>query len=123
MADDFIIRQIRGMGEFLGSSISGNDPQKEQYIPEENQKSESIEIDLYKRLLLQEIDLGNINGAESKLFEFLETKPNGDKEELITWFYALLKNLLPAKLEEYEFSLGEIISGEKDALGLIKGEK
>lgn len=121
MADDFILRQIRGMSEFMGAIISGSDPQKEQHIPEEEQNGDTIGINVYKRILLRFLSENQINEAETQLFTWLENNEFTEKRTLTLWFYDILRHFSDTELVAGSFSAEEIEKGEKDALGIIAG--
>lgn len=123
MADDYILRQIHGMGELAGNMISGKDPQKEQHIPEAFEKSGDVGTDLDKRILLNELEKGNVNEAETNLFESLQNNTFAESESVVKWFYQTLREWPTERLEAAGFSPEEVESGEIDAMLLVKKQQ
>ncbi len=108
---DWIIRQIRSMGQAIARIVLGKDSVTYELTEETN--SERADL-LYKDILIL-LESGNINEAENLLFEKMEA---GDIKYLniALDFYNRLNELRDEDLEKGDFTREEIKMGLDDAL-------
>lgn len=110
---DWIMRQIRSMGQAIARMIFGKDSVKYELTDETNSEKTNL---LYKELL-DLLEFLKINEAENLLFEKMET---GDLKYLniALDFYSRLNELSDEQLEKGDFTREEIKIGLNDALKL-----
>lgn len=108
---DWIIRQIRNMGQAIAKIIFGKDSMEYELTDETNSERANL---LYKELLYL-LESLKINEAENLLFEKMEI---GDIKYLniALDFYSRLNQLSDEQLEKGDFTRKEIKMGLEDAL-------
>lgn len=111
---DYIMRLIHGIAQMLAYLWFGK---KETELPTVMGQECREDGDYLKRL----IDAGQINAAEDKLFELLETAVWDEKQKaaLVISFYDYLNLKNDEFLAAADFSRDEIVSGLEDALGRL----
>ena len=111
---DYIMRLIHGIAQMLAYLWFGK---KETELPTVMGQECREDGDYLKRL----IDAGQINAAEDKLFELLETAVWDEKQKaaLVISFYDYLNLKNDEFLAAADFSRDEIVSGLEDALGWL----
>ena len=111
---DYIMRLIHGIAQMLAYLWFGK---KETELPAVMGQECREDGDYLKRL----IDAGQINAAEDKLFELLETAVWDEKQKaaLVISFYDYLNLKNDEFLAAADFSRDEIVSGLEDALGWL----
>ena len=111
---DYIMRLIHGIAQMLAYLWFGK---KETELPTVMGQECREDGDYLKRL----IDAGQINAAEDKLFELLETAVWDEKQKaaLVISFYDYLNLKSDEFLAAANFSRDEIVSGLEDALGRL----
>lgn len=108
------MRLIHGIAQMLAYLWFGK---KETELPTVMGQECREDGDYLKRL----IDAGQINAAEDKLFELLETAVWDEKQKaaLVISFYDYLNLKNDEFLAAADFSRDEIVSGLEDALGRL----
>ena len=111
---DYIMRLSHGIAQMLAYLWFGK---KETELPTVMGQECREDGDYLKRL----IDAGQINAAEDKLFELLETAVWDEKQKaaLVISFYDYLNLKNDEFLAAADFSRDEIVSGLEDALGRL----
>lgn len=111
---DYVMRLIHGIAQMLAYLWFGK---KETELPTVMGQECREDGDYLKRL----IDAGQINAAEDKLFELLETAVWDEKQKaaLVISFYDYLNLKNDEFLAAADFSRDEIVSGLEDALGRL----
>ena len=113
---DYIMRLIHGIAQMLAVILFGR-----KLDAEELRTSMGEEFRGSNDYLLQLVDSGEINAAENRLFEMIDT--SGMEEEalgsLILLFYDHLNSKDDAFLARAGFSREEILTGMEDAMRRI----
>ena len=111
---DYIMRLIHGIAQMLAYLYFGK---KETELPEVMGEKAREDHDYLRRM----VDAGQINAAEDKLFDLLETSGWDDmqKAAMIISFYDYVNEKKDEFLERAGFSRDEIAEGLEDALKLI----
>ena len=114
---DYIMRMIHGIAQILAYLWFGR---KETELPLVMNRECGEENDYLRRM----VDQGQINAAENRLFELLETAGWGSEQKaaLILSFYDYVNGKDDAFLSKAGFSRDEIYDGMKDALESIGKE-
>ena len=117
---EYIMRLIHGIALILARMLLGREMEEagEQIIFREKEAGDQNDH------LRGMIDAGEVNRAEEKLFDLLETAAWDDREKasLAISFYDHLNDKDDAFLEAADFSREEIIRGMEDALKLANME-
>ena len=117
---DYIMRLIHGVSRMLAWMIFGKN------IAEEEELVSLIEKTCRENhdYLRQMIDSGQINQAEEKLFDLIETVAWDDRQiaALVLSFYDYLNSRDDDFLARSDFSRDEIISGLEDAMKMMNME-
>ncbi len=108
---DYIMRLIHGIAQVLAYLWFGK---KDTELPTVMGQECREESDYLRRL----VDAGQINAAEDKLFDLLETAVWDEKEKaaLVISFYDYLDSKSDEFLAAADFSRDEIVSGLEDAI-------
>lgn len=111
---DYIMRQIHGIAQMLAYLWFGK---KETDLPKVMDQECREDSDYLKRL----VDSGQINAAEDKLFDILETAVWDERQKaaLVIIFYDYVNGKSDEFLSAAGFSRDEIVSGLEEALGRI----
>lgn len=111
---DYIMRQIHGIAQMLAYLWFGK---KETDLPTVMDQECREDSDYLKRL----VDSGQINAAEDKLFDILETTVWDERQKaaLVIIFYDYVNGKSDEFLSAAGFSRDEIVSGLEEALGRI----
>lgn len=112
--NDYIMRQIEMMVQFIARTILKKDAVVYEVIPDETGNISS-EGELYLNLM-SKIKQGKINEAENLLFEEVVKNPNNSMLEIALDFYRTLSELPDEFLEENNFSKDEVQQGLKDIM-------
>ena len=114
---DYIMRMIHGIAQILAALWFGR---RETELPSVMSEQCGAENDYLRRL----VDSGQINAAEDRLFEILETAvwDSEQKAALILSFYDYVNEKDDAFLSKAGFSRDEIFEGMRDALRSIGKE-
>ena len=111
---DYIMRMIHEIAQMLAYLYFGR---KENALPAVMTQEVRTDNDY----LLRMIDNGQINAAEDKLFDLLDSGTWDDEQKtaLIISFYDHLNEKGDAFLDRADFSRDEIMSGMEDALRMV----
>ena len=111
---DYIMRLIHGIARALAKILFGKDEETGDEIAAVMSKSAREKGDYLHSL----IDAGDINTAEDRLFEMIESSAWGEKEmaALVLSFYDHANSKSDEFLASAGFSREEIISGLSDAM-------
>ena len=111
---DYIMRLIHGVARILARILLAREMEEEGELIVFREQEAREKNDLFRRM----IDEGQVNSAEERLFDLLETAGWDDREKasLAIAFYDYLNEKDDAFLAEADFSREEIIRGMDDAL-------
>ena len=111
---DYIMRLIHGIAQMLAYLWFGK---KETELPTVMDQECREDSDYLRRM----VDAGQINAAEDRLFDLLETAVWDEKQKaaLVISFYDYLNLKNDEFLAAANFSRDEIVSGLEDALGRL----
>ena len=117
---DYIMRMIHGISLVLARILLGKQMEEEGEIADVLDRKEKKENDLLFRM----IDEGNVNEAEERLFDILETAPWEDRHKaaLVLSFYDHLNDKDDEFLKQSSFSREEIVKGLEDAMEAVNLE-
>ena len=117
---DYIMRLIHGVAQVLARLLLGREMEQEGELVFFRDKRTR---DLFGELRAM-TDAGQVNAAEERLFELLETESWDDREKasLAIAFYDHLNDKDDAFLAEADFPREEIIRGMEDALRIADME-
>jgi len=111
---DYIMRLIHGIAQVLAYLYFGRKMEEEEELASVMGQSCKENNDYFRRM----VDRGEINAAEDRLFDLLETAgfDNRQKAALAISFYDYVNSKDDDFLSRANFSRDEIISGMEDAL-------
>ena len=111
---DYIMRLIHGIARVLARMIFGRDAEEEGELTQTMGEACREDCDYLKRM----VDGGQINKAEEKLFDLIETTAWDDRQKaaLIISFYDDVNSRDDEFLAKADFSREEVISGLEDAM-------
>ncbi len=112
--NDYIMRQIEMMVQFIARTILKKDAVEYKVIRDEAGNL-PFEGELYLNLI-SKIKQGKINEAENLLFEETEKNPSSTMLEIALDFYRTLNEMPDKFLENNNFSKGEIHQGLNDIM-------
>ena len=117
---DYIMRLIHGIGLVLARLLLGKQMEDEAEIASILDKQEKEQNDL----LLRMIDDGEINKAEERLFDLLETALWDDRHKaaVAICFYSHVNDKDDEFLEKADFTRDEIMEGLEDAMRTVHME-
>ena len=117
---DYIMRLIHGIARILARMMLGRELDAEGEAILLREKATRDRYDFLRAM----IDAGQVNEAEERLFDLLETCGWDDREKasLVIAFYDYLNEKEDAFLEAADFSREEIIRGMEDALKICNME-
>ena len=117
---DYIMRLIHGIARMLARMLFGDEISEDGEIIGVLGESSKESNDYLRRM----IDSGQINAAEEKLFDLLDTSAweARQKAALILSFYDYVNSKDDAFLNRADFSRDEIVSGLEDAMKAIDME-
>ena len=117
---DYIMRLIRGVSRMLAWMIFGKNIAEEEELVSLMEKTCRENHDYLRQM----IDSGQINQAEEKLFDLIETVAWDDRQiaALVLSFYDYLNSRDDDFLARSDFSRDEIISGLEDAMKMMNME-
>ena len=117
---DYIMRLIHGIGLVLARLLLGKQMEDEAEIASILDKQEKEQNDL----LLRMIDDGEINKAEERLFDLLETALWDDRHKaaVAICFYSHVNDKDDEFLEKADFTRDEIMEGLEDAMRAVHME-
>ncbi len=117
---DYIMRMIHGMARVLARLLLAREMEEEGEVIFLRDAEARSQNDLLRRM----IDAGQVNQAEEKLFDLLETVAWDDRQKaaLALAFYDYLNEKDDAFLAAADFSREEIIRGMEDALRIANVE-
>ncbi len=111
---DYIMRLIHGIARTLARILFGKDEENGEEIASVMSRAVHEKDDYFRRM----IDAGDINKAEDRLFEMIESSAWAEKEmaALVLSFYDHANSKPDEFLAAAGFSREEIISGLTDAM-------
>ena len=111
---DYIMRLIHGIAQMLAYLWFGK---RETELPSVMDQECREDLDDLRRL----IDAGQVNTAEDRLFDLLESAAWEEKQKaaLVVFFYDYVNSKTDEFLASADFSRDEIISGLEDALRIL----
>lgn len=112
--NDYLMRQIEMMVQFIASTILKKDKIIYDVIPDDYGNI-SYDGELYLNLM-SKLKLGKINEAENMLFNAVENNPNNALLETALGFYKTLGEMPDEFLEENNFSKDEVRQGLADIM-------
>ena len=114
---DYIMRLIHGVSRMLAWMIFGKNIAEEEELVSLMEKTCRENHDYLRQM----IDSGQINQAEEKLFDLIETVAWDDRQiaALVLSFYDYLNSRDDDFLARSDFSRDEIISGLEDAMKMM----
>ncbi len=112
--NDYLMRQIEMMVQFIARTILKKDAVKYEVFVNENDNISS-EGELYLNLM-SKLNKGKINEAENMLFEAIEKNPNNSMLEIALDFYRTLGEMPEEFLEQNNFSKDEVLQGLRDIM-------
>ena len=117
---DYIMRLIHGVAQVLARLLLGREMEQEGELIFLREQAAREENDVLRRM----IDNGQVNAAEERLFDLLETAMWDDREKasLAIAFYDYLNDKNDDFLAAADFSREEIIRGMEDALKIANME-
>ena len=117
---DYIMRLIHGVSRMLSWMIFGKNIAEEEELVSLMEKTCRENHDYLRQM----IDSGQINQAEEKLFDLIETVAWDDRQiaALVLSFYDYLNSRDDDFLARSDFSRDEIISGLEDAMKMMNME-
>ena len=117
---DYIMRLIHGVSRMLAWMIFGKNIAEEEELVSLMEKTCRENHDYLRQM----IDSGQINQAEEKLFDLIETVTWDDRQiaALVLSFYDYLNSRDDDFLARSDFSRDEIISGLEDAMKMMNME-
>ncbi|MBQ6506173.1 MAG: hypothetical protein IKE08_05020 [Clostridia bacterium] len=117
---DYIMRLIHGVSRMLAWMIFGKNIAEEEELVSLMEKTCRENHDYLRQM----IDSGQINQAEEKLFDLIETVAWDDRQiaALVLSFYDYLNSRDDDFLARSDFSRDEIISGLEDAMKMMNME-
>ncbi len=117
---DYIMRLIHGIVRMLARMIFGENIEDEGELVSIMDAAGREKNDYFRRM----IDKGQVNAAEEKLFDLIETAAWGDRQKaaLVIAFYDYLIGKDESFLAQADFSRDEIISGLQDAMRAVNME-
>ena len=117
---DYIMRLIHGVSRMLAWIIFGKNIAEEEELVSLMEKTCRENHDYLRQM----IDSGQINQAEEKLFDLIETVAWDDRQiaALVLSFYDYLNSRDDDFLARSDFSRDEIISGLEDAMKMMNME-
>lgn len=117
---DYIMRLIHGVSRMLAWMIFGKNIAEEEELVSLMEKTCRENHDYLRQM----IDSGQINQAEEKLFDLIETVAWDDRQiaALVLSFYDYLNSRDDDFLARSDFSRDEIISGLEDAIKMMNME-
>ena len=117
---DYIMRLIHGVAQVLARLLLGREMEQEGELIFLREQAAREENDVLRRM----IDNGQVNAAEERLFDLLETAMWDDREKasLAIAFYDYLNDKNDEFLAAADFSREEIIRGMEDALQIANME-
>ena len=117
---DYIMRLIHGVSRMLAWMIFGKKIAEEEELVSLMEKTCRENHDYLRQM----IDSGQINQAEEKLFDLIETVAWDDRQiaALVLSFYDYLNSRDDDFLARSDFSRDEIISGLEDAMKMMNME-
>ena len=117
---DYIMRLIHGVAQVLARLLLGREMEQEGELIFLREQAAREENDVLRRM----IDNGQVNAAEERLFDLLETAMWDDREKasLAIAFYDYLNDKNDDFLAAADFSREEIIRGMEDALQIANME-
>ncbi len=114
---DYIMRLIHGIVRMLARMIFGEN------IEDEGELVSIMDAKGHEKndYLRQMIDKGQVNAAEEKLFDLIETVAWDDQKKaaLVIAFYDYLNGKDDSFLAQADFSRDEIISGLQDTMNAV----
>ena len=117
---DYIMRLIHGVSRMLAWMIFGKNIAEEEELVSLMEKTCRENHDYLRQM----IDSGQIDQAEEKLFDLIETVAWDDRQiaALVLSFYDYLNSRDDDFLARSDFSRDEIISGLEDAMKMMNME-
>ncbi len=117
---DYIMRLIHGIVRMLARMIFGENIEDEGELAAIMDAAGCEKNDYLRRM----IDNGQINAAEEKLFDLIETSAWDDRQKaaLVIAFYDYLNHKDDSFLAQADFSRDEIICGLQDAMRAVNRE-
>lgn len=112
--NDYLMRQIEMMVQFIASTILKKDKIIYDVIPDDYGNI-SYDGELYLNLM-SKLKLGKINEAENMLFNAVENNPSNALLETALGFYKTLGEMPDEFLEENNFSKDEVRQGLADIM-------
>ena len=117
---DYIMRLIHGIARILARMLFDKDIEEDGEFATILEEAGRENNDYLKRM----IDAGQVNAAEEKLFDIIESAAWDDRQKaaLVISFYDYLNGKDDEFLTAADFSRDEIISGLEDAMKAVNME-